>query len=257
MVTFEKPSQSGPPLPNEAKSLQHWARVYAQNRSLGVVVNLCIFVLLCVLIGGGSLLTGYALLKGRLGLLILGISADLLSVGALIWLSVPRWGGRWQERMVSRLYAKEGQVSLQQSGRKGPCRMDIAVGIAFGACVIASVELGFWLNWPLKYMQPISATYGVPFMLYLGWRMRPAGGWAMLLWPVLYALHAVLIVTGVPIVWSPPWDGLNMLIPVAGYGILAGLIGHLCSRRALRKLRALAGDPDPTATADTEGSGDE
>ncbi len=63
----------------------------------------------------------------------------------------------------------------------------------------------------------------------------------MLLWPTLYALHALLIVCGVPIVWSPPWDGLNMLIPVAGYGLLSGLVGHLYSRFALRKVKRLAG----------------
>jgi hypothetical protein len=235
---------SGPPTgqisPDQARSIQQWTRTYAQNRTLGLVVNLCIFVLLSGMIGGSSLLTAYAFVKGSTVLLILGLLACIFSLVALVWFSVPRLGGRWQERLAARLYAKEGQVSVQ-SGAKSPSKVDIAVGIAFGACIIASVEIGFWIDIPLKYMQPISATYCVPFLLYLSWRTRPASSRLMLLWPTLYALHALLVVCGVPIVWSPPWDALNMLIPVAGYGILAGLTGHLYSRLALRRLRTLAG----------------
>ena len=225
--------------PDQAKSIQQWTRAYAQHRTLGLVVNLCIFVLLSGMIGGSSLLTAYAFVKGNTSLLVLGLFASILSIAAVVWFSVPRWGGRWQERMAARLYAKEGQVSVQ-SGPKRPSKADITVGIAFGTCIAGSVAMGFLIHIPDKYMQPISATYCVPFMLYLGWRMRPAGGWAMLLWPTLYALHALLIAAGVPIVWSTPWDSLNMLIPVAGYGLLAGFVGHVYSRFALRKVRRLA-----------------
>ena len=73
--------------------------------------------------------------------------------------------------------------------------------------------------------------------------MRPAvGGPIMLLWPALYALHAILILAGVPILFSGHWDALNMLIPTVGYGLLTGLIAHVYSRFALWKLRRIARD---------------
>jgi hypothetical protein len=69
--------------------------------------------------------------------------------------------------------------------------------------------------------------------------MRPMVGYAALLWPALYAAHAILIVAGAPIVFSSPWDSLNMVVPTIGYGLLAALVGHFYSRVALRRLKSL------------------
>ena len=66
-------------------------------------------------------------------------------------------------------------------------------------------------------------------------------GFLALLWPALYAVHAILIVAGAPILFTGKWVSLNMMVPVAGYGILSALIAHLRGRFALRKLRRLAG----------------
>lgn len=65
-------------------------------------------------------------------------------------------------------------------------------------------------------------------------------GYLALLWPGLYALHAILILAGAPIVLTGPWEALNMLIPIAGYGMLAGLASHAYGRFALHRLRRLA-----------------
>jgi hypothetical protein len=92
----------------------------------------------------------------------------------------------------------------------------------------------------MNHMQPISALYVVPFLVCLWLLMRPMVGWAALLWPLLFAIHAILILAGAPIFFTAPWDGLNMLIPIAGYGILAGLVGHLQSRVALTQLKRLS-----------------
>jgi hypothetical protein len=89
-------------------------------------------------------------------------------------------------------------------------------------------------------MQPVSAIYVVPFLLVLHLMIRPAAGKLMLLWPTLYALHAILVVAGAPILFSGHWKGLNMLMPIAGYGLLTSLICHLYSRYALRKVKRLA-----------------
>jgi len=89
-------------------------------------------------------------------------------------------------------------------------------------------------------MQPISAIYCVPFLVFLAYILRGEASPLMMLWPALYALHAILIVAGAPIVFAGRWNGLNMLIPGAGYGLLVGLLGHVYSRFALRRLRKAA-----------------
>ena len=165
------------------------------------------------------------------------------------------------EKLAGRAYSMEGSVKLAPAGPGVPKWVQIVVGVAFGGCVAGSVLLGVLFNLPLRYMQPISAIYCVPFLLFLGYARRGEGSPFMLLWPGLYAVHAVLIVAGAPIVFTGPWQGLNMLIPVAGYGLLAGLAAHVYSRFALHRLRdvARAGLPDDDAqagTADDEGRRD-
>jgi len=95
-------------------------------------------------------------------------------------------------------------------------------------------------------MQPVSALYVVPFLVFLYLWQRPVISPLALLWPTLYAIHAILVVAGVPILFHKPWTALNMLIPIAGYGILCGLLGHFYSRYALKKLKditRLEGEP--------------
>jgi hypothetical protein len=117
------------------------------------------------------------------------------------------------------------------------------IGITFAACIIASVILSSLGFIPDKYMQPVSAIYIVPFLLMLGvLKQSIIGGPILLIWPGLYTLHAMLILAGVPIVFSGPWACLNILIPVVGYGLLTAIIAHLYSRFALWKLRRMVRD---------------
>jgi hypothetical protein len=97
--------------------------------------------------------------------------------------------------------------------------------------------------------------YCVPFLVILTLLMRPAIGWLALLWPALYGLHAILIVAGVPILLTGRWEGLNILVPMAGYGILAGLVAHLYSRYALRRLKRIAQAGLPAGDQAVEGQG--
>jgi hypothetical protein len=226
------------PAPCDAQAISRWARVYAQNRSLGVVVFLMVFVLLSVAIAGTSFLGGMAYRTGNMLLLCASIAVLVPALAAVVYLSVPRWGGKLQERVVQRLYAKEGSVALSAPAH---CTKTWGLVLAgcFGTCIIASVVAGFVYEIPSKYIQPISALYVVPFLVGLWFLMRPMAGCAALLWPALYAAHAILILAGAPILFTGPWDGLNMLIPVAGYGMLSGLVGHLYSRVALGRLKKL------------------
>ena len=241
----QSPTKSKMPPPRDPQGISRWARAYAQNRSLGVVVFTIVFVALSAMIGGASLLAGVAYRSGSMPLLCVAIALLLSAIGAVIYLSVPKWGGKFQERVVQRLYASEGNVAFSVAAGHKKVWGQVLAG-CFGTCVLASVVLSFVFTMPIKYMQPISALYVVPFLVGLWFLMRPMAGCAALLWPALYAAHAILILAGAPILFTGPWEGLNMLVPIAGYGILSGLVGHLYSRIALRQLRKLTSTDQAT-----------
>jgi len=199
-----------------------------------------VFVVLSAAIGIPSYLAGKAYLAGSMAVFRLCIAVLVLACGTLVWFSNPVWGGRWMERTAKRLYKKEGDVTLTvPETRRSSGWLYLAIEL-YALCIAASVVLGLCGYLPSEYMQPISAIYTVPFLVFLAVWMRPAGGLGILLWPALYALHAILFVAGAPIRFSGEWQFLNMFIPVAGYGLLCGLIGHVGNRMTLRRLKRLA-----------------
>jgi hypothetical protein len=208
------------------------------------VVFMVFFVALSAAIGGPSYLAGEAYRSGNMPLFWASIALLVPAFAALIYFSNPFWGGRLMERVVQRLYAGEGRVAFSCPG-EGKKAWGLVLLEFLGICVIASVVTGFVIEIPTRYMQPISALYVVPFLVGLWFLMRPMAGYAALLWPLLYAIHAILIVSGAPILFTGPWEGLNMLLPMAGYGMLSGLVSHLYSRVALGQLKALT-QTDPT-----------
>ena len=225
--------------PGDPREIGKWARSYAKNRSLPFVVSLVGFLSFFVATWGLSRLGGVAYRSGNMVLFWVCIAADVLVVAALVYMSVPWWGGRQMERIAKRIYAKEGHVVLSSPPAGKLKRLFwlalLLVGCLLGASVVAMI----W-EVPLKYMQPVSAIFVVPFFVVMAILVRPVGGWPMLLWPVLYGLHAVLIMAGVPILFTGELVFLNILVPVAGYGILAGLVSHAYSRLALSKVKRLS-----------------
>jgi len=223
----------------EARQLQRWVRRYAQNRSLPVMVFLGVFTLLCLAIGVPSYWGGVAYRAGNIPVLVACLAVVIVAVAATIYLSVPRWGGRVLQRLAETLYAREGSVTISTPHAR-PSWLGLALGVTFGVCILAEVVFGLLGYLPDdKYMQPISALFAVPFLVALNFLMRPMTGYIPLLWPLLYAVHAVLIVAGAPIVFVGRWESLNMLVPVIGYGLVTSLVGHLYSRWALRSARAI------------------
>jgi hypothetical protein len=216
-----------------------------------LVVFMMVFVVLSAAIVGASYFAGVAYRHGNMPLLGVSIALLILTFAVVIYLSIPVWGGKLMERVVQRLYAREGRVALSAPGERKKVWGLVLAG-CFGTCIIVSVVMSFVLDIPVKYLQPISALYVVPFLIGLWFLMRPMVGYPALLWPSLYATHAILIVSGVPILFTGPWEGLNMLIPVAGYGLLSGLVQHLYSRVALGQLKRLT-QVDPTGADQPEG----
>ena len=217
------------------KEIPKWTRRYTENRTLPFLVGMLTFLLLFSGSSGLSYVAGNAYRAGNMLLFWVCIFTVVLMTTAIIL------AARFIERL---LYRKEGQVILALPKRtKRQKRAGMIAGLLFGACIMISVILGVLGYIPIKYMQPVSAIYVVPFIIAIGiWQtpsVSPAGFLAWL-WPTLYVVHAILIVAGVPILFHKPWTALNMLIPTAGYGILCGLLGHVYSRYALKKLKTAA-----------------
>jgi hypothetical protein len=244
-----KPESGGLPQDADAelRELPKWARRYAQNRTLPVLVFLLIFAAGYVAFGGLSYLTAWAYRADRR---ILAASAMLVLSGFAVWWM---WfsfvgGPAIMRRVAERLYQREGSVIAGTSQAEEHKRLPLGVFI-FMFCVVASVGLGLLGFYPIGLMQPVSALYVVPFFCYLGLKLRRVGSPFMFLWPALYGIHAVLIVAGAPIGVGPAFD---IFVPVVGYGILAALAGHLYSRVALRRLRAIAASRNAADPRETE-----
>ena len=233
------------------KEIPKWTRKYAQNRTIPVLIALAIFLCLFAGIAIPSYFGGKAYSSGNLVLFWFCFFVLAVAMISLAFFCVPKWGGKFIERISRRLYNREGNVliSVPETIKKKQW-VGYVVAMVFGSCVFISVILGCLGYLSIKYMQPVSALYVVPFLVFLYLWQRPIISPLTLLWPTLYAIHAILVVAGVPIQFGEPLVFLNMLIPTAGYGILCGLIGHIYSRYALKKLKTAAHLEGDTANGD-------
>jgi hypothetical protein len=224
---------------SSVQEIPKWVRRYAQNRTAPVLIWMVCFILLSVGIGGSSYLGGMAYRGGRHGLFGVSLAVLILSCGATIWFSIPKWGGQWIQRLGERYYAPEGEIEL--TCPKKPPRGARAYVIVFVLCQVAAIAAGLmgWLS--MRYFQPVTALYFVPFATLVVLLERPRIGYIALLWPALYAIHAILVVAGAPIVFEGRAEALNVAIPMMGYGILTAIIGHIYNRYALWRLKRLAG----------------
>jgi len=226
---------------DESRRIHRWIRRYAQNRSLPVAISLIVFTLLFLAISLSSLWGGIAYRNGNMVLFSFCLGVAIVAMVATIYVAVPRWGGRRLHELGQKFYESEGRATINPQRAQRPWLV-VCLGLGFGMCVVSQVFLGVLGYLPThKYMQPISALYMVPFLVALNLLMRPATGNVPLLWPLLYALHAIAIVAGAPIVFRGPWEALNMLVPVIGYGLLTAIIGHIYSRWALHSVRVIVG----------------
>jgi hypothetical protein len=227
-----------------ARQMQSWVRRYAENRSLPMMLGLVVFTTLFLAISLPSYWGGQAYRDGNIPLLVVCIAVGVAGLAGTIYISIPKWGSRrlpqLGEWIYGRIYGREGRVTISTPAVKRPVLTAI-FGAVFTVCVTGNVLLGKLGYLPNdKYSQPISAIYCVPFVVAKFFLMRPGTGYIPLLWPLLYGLHALLIVAGAPILFVGSWEPLNLWVPVIGYGLLTGLVGHFYSRWALHRARLLA-----------------
>ncbi len=222
--------------PHEIREIPRWSRAYARNRALPVMVMLVVFLLIAYAIGQFSQSAGEAYRAGHMLAFGFTIAALAVCCGAAVSFAIPRVFGKICRILMAWCYPNEGEVFIAPASRSS-IRKPLLYFFLFLMAVGVPTQALLGSRIPEDYVQPVSALYVVPFLSALALALRPAAGILSFLWPILYALHAVLILAGAPILFRGEWSNLNIILPACGYGILSSLLGHAYSRYSLRRLR--------------------
>jgi hypothetical protein len=239
------PGELEPSEVERIRELPRWVERYAHNRTLpGVIFLAAISVMVMGLVGLGHFVDR-SLAEGdrvRAGVFVVALAGML---AALLWFRFVS-GARLSRRGAEALYGAEGSVlteAMEQSLSRPKALSRAHFLLLF--CVLAWLGLLLLGLIPRRHLLPTSALFLVPFTFYF--YAGPYRGLIspfMLLYPTLYGLHAVLLSLGAPIYISGgpsgSYEGLNLIIPILGYALMAALVAHLYSRLALWRVRALA-----------------
>ncbi len=234
------------------KKIPKWTRKYAQNRMLTPIVLMVMVMLfgmlVAVLVGFPSALVLIAFKKGNMILGCVGIAVLVAALVAIVKFEIfflRKFGGKNRglidQLIEQRIYGKEGTASIPLPKITKKMRgLDYLVGAIFLIYMLGVNSLCIMGCIAFKYQQPLMALFFVPvFVFEYYFLLQPKVGPITLLWPTLYAIHAILILAGVPIFFTGYMRFWNMFIPLVGYFLLAYGIGHLYSRYALKKLKGL------------------
>ncbi len=235
------------------KEIPKWTRKYAQNRTLTILVLMVMIGLLSMFIAaivGFSLSLAVAgFRKGNIILGCVGIAvliAEIAAISIFLVIFLSKFGGKnkglLDQIIDRRIYGKEGTASVpaSKSSKKKIC-LEIVSVVIFFICFFGSWYLAIEGYIAYKYLQPVSVLYIVPYVV-CGWYFwqSPRMGPIYLLYPILYTIHAILIIAGVPIFFTTDTFCIfSICLPSIGYGLLPFIIGHIYSRYALKKLKGL------------------
>ncbi|MHC4617714.1 MAG: hypothetical protein ACYTEQ_08160 [Planctomycetota bacterium] len=235
------------------KEIPKWARKYAQNRTLTILVLMVMAMLFsmsfALLFVFPFILALRGFSKGNIILGCVGIAvlvALLVAYFICLLIFIRKFGGKNRglidHKIDQWIYGREGMTSMPMpEATKKKKWLEITVGTTWLSLFIGTMCLGMENYIPAKYVQPISALYCVPYMVF-GWYFlrSPRMGPIYLLSPILYAVHAILIVAGVPIFFTGQVGAaVNMSLPLIGYGLVPFIVGHIYSRYALKKLKGI------------------
>ncbi len=240
---------------NDPRALIRWTRRYAKSRTISFLVQWFFIVVMITVVAAAGHYTNQAHSRGDRDILFYGsVVTMFLAIIALAWFSLSGRGGDMIWSITRRIYGREGHVEYSEGDATG--RMPLSIMAASGGLIIYHLVGALLVTFNYLYMKnmmPFSAAYMVPFLFAIIINQR-LGFWAYI-WPILYALHAILLLAGLPIRFGGQWQLMNMVVPVLGYGFIAILTGHLYSRFALRQLKRLAreGLPDDAAGKADEG----
>ena len=125
------------------KDIPKWTRKYAQNLTIPVLIALAINLCLFAGIAIPSYFGGKAYRSGNLVLFWICIFVVAVAMISLAFFCVPKWGGKFIERISSRLYNREGDVLISAPETiKKKQWVGYVVAMVFGSCVLITVILG-------------------------------------------------------------------------------------------------------------------
>jgi hypothetical protein len=233
------------------KEIPRWTRKYVQNRTLTILVLMLMMTLFSMfvafLIAFSLVLAAAGFRKGNIILGCVGIAVLIAVLAAIVKFYIfmfAKFGGKNKgllDQIIDRwIYGREGTASIPMpEATKKRKWSEILTAIVYMVCLLGSMELAMLGYIPDKYLLPLMALFVVPFNVYLYLVQRPRLGPILLLCPILYTIHAILIIAGVPIYFTGNYAvPLNMFLPVI-YTYFTYMIGHLYSRYALKKLKGL------------------
>jgi len=170
--------------------------------------------------------------------------ALLVAIFICQFILIRKFGGKNRglidQKIDQWIYGREGMTSMPLPKTTKKMKwLDLVVGAVFFVCMLGSMNLSMVGFIAFKYLQPLSVLYVVPFLVFQYFLQRPRIGPLVLICPILYTIHAILIVAGVPIFFTGGLFMLSILLPFFGYMFLAYVIGHLYSRYALKKLKGI------------------
>mgnify|MGYP007065670786 CR=1 FL=1 len=239
---------------DKLKEIPKWSRRYAQNRKLTVLVLTAIITFIGGFVAFPISLGIAAIIRGDM--LVTGICAVLFTAVLIVLIIFTfKFGdknrGLLDQKIDQWIYGKEGTASLPTSRSTKKKWLDVVSGIAISICILGSMYLAMDGYLSFKYLQPVLAVCFVPFLVFQYFLQQPRLGPLLLLCPALYAIHAILIIAGVPIYFTGTFAvPLNMFLPLFGYTFLAYIIAHIYSRHALKKLKVIAHLEGGTANGD-------
>lgn len=248
---------------NDVRDIPKWVRRYADSRTVlpsllvAVLAGVSVAVLFFIIVGPIVLLAWRLSLAGHTTAgMIAWACAGSAFIGvwvSVMWLFV-RHRARYTDivrsvghKMANWIYRGEGDATPPPDKTvKWPPQWltyTYVVIIVAPICILPVCEF-----LPQQYWQPLTALLWVPLLSYSILRPILRGGPVpsalMLLWPGLYAVHAVLIMAGLPIYVTGQYGMVANAGLFVGYGLIAALAAHIYSRIALRWLRAIARSPE-------------
>ncbi|HDP35468.1 MAG TPA: hypothetical protein ENN29_10210 [Candidatus Hydrogenedentes bacterium] len=239
------------PRRNDPRQIVRWTRRYAQNRTISFLVQWVFIVLMVIIIGLAASLTQLAHKRESQALFTLSVAMMVLSMLALAWFSLSRWSGHLISSITNRLYGREGYVAY--SGIHKQEKLPLWLTALGGGLVVYHLVGALLISFNymhIQYLQPWSALYMTPYLIAMVLYQR-LGFWAWL-WPLLYGLHALLMLYGAPVRFGREYELLNIIVPIFGYGLFAIIAGHIYSRYALWKLKTLTRDAIPDIDGDDD-----
>ncbi len=241
---------------SDPREIVRWTRRYAQNRTISFLVQWVFILVMVVIIGIAAILTQLAQERGNQAMFTASVTLMIVTIVALAWFSMSRWSGALIFSITNRLYGREGYASYSGGARRD--KLPLWLTALGGGLIVYHLVGVLFISFnymPIHYLQPWSALYMTPYLIVMALYQR-LGFWAWL-WPLLYGLHALLLLLGLPVRFGHQYELLNIVVPVFGYGFVAILAGHIYSRYALYKLKTLTRGAIPDANGADVDNGSE